>query len=61
MWGQVLEAYRLAKQSNWEQAALVLNPIVGTESHPFIEKLAAAIHAQGTLPDLNLLPIELFH
>ncbi len=60
-WGQVLQAYRLAKQANWEQAALLLNPIVGTESHPFIEKLAAAIHAQGTLPDLNLLPIELFH
>jgi tetratricopeptide (TPR) repeat protein len=60
LWGQVLQAYRLAEQENWDQAALMMTGIPDEQSHPFITKLANAVRDHGPLPDLTSLPLEVF-
>jgi len=60
MWGQVLRAYRLAEQGNWDQAELLLKPFLEDPAHPFISALGAAVQARSALPQLSGLPIESF-
>jgi len=61
MWGQALRCYRLAEQGNWDQAQILLNPLIqNPNTHPFVISLGAAIRNRSSLPDLNQLPIELF-
>ena len=60
MWGQVLQAYRLAEQGNWDQAELLLKPFLEDPAHPFISALGAAVQARSALPQLSGLPIESF-
>ena len=61
MWGQALRCYRLAEQGNWDQAEILLSPLMQNPSiHPFVIRLGAAIRKRSALPDLNQLPIALF-
>ncbi len=61
MWGRVVRSWRLAEKGNWEQAGILLSPYVDKSEHPFIRELANAIRTHGTLPDLEGIPLELFH
>lgn len=61
VWGQILRSYRLAEQGSWEQARILLDPIVASGGHhPFADQLHDAIQNRRTLPGLDQLPVELF-
>jgi len=61
MWGQVLQAYRLAEAGNMGQARILLAPHIKEGLHPFVAQLANALENESRLPSLDGLPLELFH
>lgn len=61
IWGQALRCYRLAQQGNWDQAEILLSPLLtDSDLHPFIAALGGAIRDRGPLPDLSGIPLKLY-
>lgn len=58
-WAQVMRAYRFAEEGNWQQAEILIEPLLkDARREPFLRDLIVAIQAQGPLPSLDKLPIK---